>query len=74
MSAASSISVCGGGEDSGKGDEEWGGGLVDAADVEAMALQWVASSSSPALLAVSLVVGKILHAGRVDIMHCLTSR
>ena len=71
MSAASSVSVCGGGKDSGKGDNERGGGAVDAAAAEATALRCVDSSSSPALSAASLAEGKIFHAGRVGICTVL---
>ena len=67
-SAASLVSVCGGGKDSGSGDEEMGGGADDAADAEATALQCVVSSSSPALSAASLAIGKIFRAGREDMM------
>ena len=68
-SAASSVLVSRGGEDAGSGDEQLGGrrqGAVDAAAAEATALRCMVSSSSPALSAASLAVGKIFRAGRVD--------
>lgn len=55
----SSVSVCGGGEDPGKGDEA-SSGAVDAADTEAMALECEVSSRLSAYLA----GGTILRAGR----------
>ena len=42
---ALSVSVGGGGEDSGRGDEDLGGGAVNAADAEATALRCAVSSS-----------------------------
>jgi hypothetical protein len=75
----SSVSVCGGGEDSGKGDEEVGkgdeevsGGAVNVTVAEATALRCEVNSSSPAFSAVSLEVGIIRRGGRaVDIAHTL---
>ena len=61
---ASSVSVCGGGEDSSKGDKG-GKGVVNATDEEA--LQCEVSTSSPALSAVSFAVGMIFRRGRADI-------
>ena len=62
IDGASSVSVGGGGEDSGKGVEAGSGG-INAED--AMALRCEVSSSSPTLSAVSLEEGMIFREGRV---------
>ena len=74
------VSVGGGGEDAGKGDDDldvWQargsfsatevGGSFSAAEAQAMALWWEVSSRSPALSAVSLAIGKIFCAGQKHI-------
>ena len=57
-----SVSVGGGGEDSGKGDEA-ALGVVDDANIDAISLRCEDSSSSQAL-SLNREGGTILHAGR----------
>ena len=59
---SSSISVCGGGEDAGKGDEARSG-AVNATDADTMVLGRGVGSSS--LSTAYLVGGTILHEGRL---------